>query len=135
MRIQYAGQDSLAELLRYDRHIARDELANSITLKRVLVMTQDDRMLGWLRFNLFWDNLPFLNMLYFLEENRGRGYGGQLLRFWEREMGKSGFRQVLTSTMSNEQGQFFFRKNGYRDCGALLLPDEPMEIIMRKDIL
>lgn len=134
MRIRYAGQDSLAELLRYDRHIAQDELANSIALKRVLVMSQDGRMLGWLRFNLFWDNLPFLNMLYFLEENRGRGYGGQLLRFWEQEMRKSGFRQVLTSTMSNEQGQFFFRKNGYRDCGALLLPDEPVEIIMRKDI-
>ena len=49
-------------------------------------------------------------------------------------MEKAGFRQVLTSTLSNEQAQFFYRKHGYADCGALLLPGEPLEIILRKDL-
>ena len=43
-------------------------------------------------------------------------------------------REVLTSTLSNERGQFFFRKRGYTDCGALLLPGEPLEIILRKEL-
>ena len=42
---------------------------------------------------------------------------------------------VLTSTLSNEQAQFFYRKNGYTDCGSLLLPEEPLEIILRKDLI
>ncbi|MDE7041534.1 MAG: GNAT family N-acetyltransferase, partial [Oscillospiraceae bacterium] len=92
------------------------------------------RAAGWLRYNLFWDNLPFLNMLYLFEEYRGKGYGAQLVQYWEAEMAGAGHREVLTSTLSNERGQFFFRKRGYTDCGALLLPGEPLEIILRKEL-
>jgi hypothetical protein len=42
---------------------------------------------------------------------------------------------VLTSTLANERGQFLYRKLGYQDCGALLFPNEPLEIILRKLIL
>ena len=41
---------------------------------------------------------------------------------------------VLTSTRSDERAQGFYRKLGYRDCGALLLPEEPLEIILFKKI-
>ena len=73
-------------------------------------------------------------MLYLFEEYRGKGYGHQLVQHWEREMAGAGYREVLTSTMSSERGQFFFRKRGYTDCGALLLPGEPLEIILRKEL-
>ena len=49
-------------------------------------------------------------------------------------MAKHGHKRVLTSTLSNEGAQFFYRKNGYTDCGALLLPDEPLEIILLKEL-
>ena len=45
-----------------------------------------------------------------------------------------GFTEVLTSTLAHERGQFLYRKLGYQDCGALILPNEPLEIIMRKRI-
>jgi hypothetical protein len=45
-----------------------------------------------------------------------------------------GFTQVMTSTLSNEDAQHFYRKLGYRDVGALLLPDEPLEIILLKEL-
>lgn len=132
--IRYAEEGDLSLLCLHDRHIAPDELKHSIAMKRVLVMFQKEKLIGWLRFNLFWDNLPFLNLLYFFEEYRGKGCGGQLVRYWEQEMVKAGYREVLTSTLSSEQGQFFFRENGYMDCGSLLLPGEPLEIILRKTI-
>lgn len=96
------------------------------------MMFRDDHFIGWLRFNLFWDNIPFMNMLYFLEDYREKGYGSRLVRFWEKEMLKSSYKMVLVSTRSDEQAQFFYRKIGYTDCGSLLLPDEPSEIIFLK---
>lgn len=134
MTIRYADGGNFPLLHSHDRHICAEELRRSIEAKRVLVMLSGDRFAGWLRYNLFWDNTPFLNMLYFFEEYRGKGFGGQLVQFWEQEMLKAGYREVLTSTLSSEEGQFFFRKAGYTDCGALLLPDEPLEIILRKDL-
>ena len=134
MTVRYANEGDLALLRGHDCHIRADELQSSIAAKRVLVLLDGGRAAGWLRYNLFWDNLPFLNMLYLFEEYRGKGYGNQLVQHWEQEMAGAGYREVLTSTLSNERGQFFFRKRGYTDCGALLLPGEPLEIILRKEL-
>lgn len=132
--IRYAGQSDFELLREHDHHVSESELAHSIDARRVLVMFEQGAFVGWLRFNLFWDEIPFMNMLYFLEEHRGKGYGTQLTRFWEEEMAKRSCKQVLTSTLSSEQAQFFYRKNGYVDCGSLLLPGEPLEIILLKEL-
>ncbi|MDE6260486.1 MAG: GNAT family N-acetyltransferase [Oscillospiraceae bacterium] len=132
--IRYADQSDFERLREHDRHISGDELARGIEAGRVLVMFDQGAFAGWLRFNLFWDEIPFMNMLYFLEEYRGKGFGTRLTRRWEEEMAKRGCERVLTSTLSNEQAQFFYRKNGYVDCGSLLLPGEPLEIILLKEL-
>ena len=107
----------------------------SVAAKRILIMCRKDTFIGWLRFNLFWDDIPFINMLYLLEGHRGKGYGRELVEFWEKEMAKARYDRVLTSTLSTERGQFFFRKNGYIDSGALLLPGEPLEILLSKELV
>ena len=53
----------------------------------------------------------------------------------KKEMAKAGHRQALTSTQSNEQAQFFYRKIGYTECGALLLPKEALEMFFIKDLI
>ncbi len=132
--IRYADIQDLVVLKEHDRHISESELENIVPAKRVLVMHQGDDFMGWLRFGLFWDNIPFMNMLYVLDGYRGKGNGAELVSFWEKEMAKEGYRQVLTSTQSNEQAQFFYRKIGYTECGALLLPKEPLEMFFLKDL-
>jgi hypothetical protein len=47
---------------------------------------------------------------------------------------EKGFTQFLTSALANERSQFLYRRLGYEDCGALLFPNEPLEIILRKSI-
>lgn len=133
--IRYASENDFAILKRYDKHIDESELKSSIDLKRILIMLDNGVFIGWLRFNLFWDNIPFINMLYFMESDRGKGNGKQLIDFWEKEMQKRQYNMVMTSTQSDEQAQFFYRKNGYIDCGSLLLPNEPLEIILRKNLI
>lgn len=132
--IRYANKDDIEIISKYDEHISIEELENVIKMKRLIVMFNEDKFIGWLRFNLFWDNTPFMNMLYFLDNERGKGYGRQLVSFWEKEMKNKGYECVLTSTQSNEEAQFFYRKLGYIDSGSLLLPNEALEIIFYKKI-
>lgn len=134
MTIRYAGEEDLEILAAHDHHIALEELAEIVRRQRVLVLWDREGLVGWLRFNLFWDNTPFMNMLYLLEGRRGQGLGGQLTAFWEREMKAQGYTEVLTSTQSNEEAQHFYRKHGYADCGGLLLPGEPLEIFFIKKL-
>ncbi len=132
--IRYANENDIEILKKYEKHIDEFELKNCVAAKRVLIMFINGRFIGWLRFNLFWDSIPFMCMLYLLEDHRRKGYGKQLVGFWEKEMLKNKHDMVLTSTLSNEQAQFFYRKIGYIDCGSLLLPNEPLEIIFRKNL-
>ena len=83
--IRYADKDDIKIISKYDEHISIEELENVIKLKRLIVMFNEDKFIGWLRFNLFWDNTPFMNMLYFLDNERGKGYGRQLVSFLEKK--------------------------------------------------
>ncbi len=132
--IRYANENDIEIISKYDEHISKEELINIIKLKRVIVMYEGDKFIGWLRYNLFWDNTPFMNMLYLLDNERGKGKGSQLVEFWENEMKQKRYEYVLTSTQSNEEAQFFYRKLGYADNGALILPNEPLEIILYKKL-
>ena len=132
--IKAAELTDMAAILLYDKHISANELKNSIIQNKVLVAKRNDELAGWLRWNLFWDNTPFLNMLFLLDEYRRQGYGRQLVLFWEEQMKQNGHDLVITSTLSNESAQHFYRKLGYSDAGCLLLKREPLEIIFTKDL-
>lgn len=129
MNIRYAAVSDLPWLNAHDRHIAPEELKNLLALRRVLICEEAGQPVGWLRWNLFWDNTPFLNMLFLLPGYRRRGIGRAMLRFWESEMTAQGYSRLLTSTQSNEEAQHFYRALGYADAGVLLLPDEPAELL------
>ena len=121
-------------LAAYDRHIAREELGESIRRGRVLISEQNGERVGWLRWNLFWDNTPFMNLLYLLDGYRGQGLGRALVGRWEADMAAKSHKLVMTSTQSNEEAQHFYRRLGYRDAGALLMPGEPAELLFIKEI-
>lgn len=98
------------------------------------MVEENGKLAGWLRWNLFWDNTPFMNMLFLLEEYRGQGFGGKMVSVWEEQMKAAGYECVMTSTLSNEEAQHFYRGRNYVDAGALLLPGEPLEIIFVKEL-
>lgn len=134
MEIRYAKPSDLEMIAEYDDDVSEEVLKDAIAMKRIILLFINGEYEGWLRFNLFWDNIPFMNLLYLSEDQRGKGYGTKMVEFWEREMAEQGFGFVLTSTQSDEEAQFFYRKLGYTDRGALVLPDEPLEIIFYKNV-
>ncbi|MDE6124464.1 MAG: GNAT family N-acetyltransferase, partial [Eubacterium sp.] len=92
-------------LLSRDGHIKENVLEETIKNNRGIIMLVDGEFAGWLRYNLFWDEIPFMNMLYFLEDYRGKSYGTQMVKFWENEMVKLGYNRVMTSSQANEYAQ------------------------------
>lgn len=96
------------------------------------VLWADGIDVGVLRYNLFWDQTPFLNLIYLAEEYRSIGLGRQALVSWEEKMIELGHQSVMTSTQADETAQHFYRKLGYQDCGSLCLANQALEIIMIK---
>ena len=132
--IRLATRNDLPWLQSHDHHIASGEMTTLISLERVLMACEGNEPVGWLRWNLFWDNTPFMNLLYVLEGHQRQGVGRQLVAHWEALVRDQGFTAVMTSTQSNEDAQHFYRRLGYRDAGVLLLPGEAAEIIFHKEL-
>ncbi|MBO5208377.1 MAG: GNAT family N-acetyltransferase [Lachnospiraceae bacterium] len=134
MLIRLATIEDINNLEEHDKHISKQELENSIRLNRVYVAESNGNFVGWLRYNLFWDNTPFMNMLYLLENSRGKGFGKQLVEYWENQMRMQNYEIVMTSTASDEYAQHFYNKLGYSTIGGFLLGEDPYEIILSKKL-
>jgi GNAT superfamily N-acetyltransferase len=134
MTLRFANEQDIHLLEHYDHHVNLLELKILISLGRVIIAEKDGEFCGWLRYNLFWDNTPFMNMLFIIDKHRNNGIGSMLMKYWESNLKNIGYDRVMTSTLSNENAQHFYRKHGYVDAGSLLLPGEPLEIIFIKDI-
>ncbi|WP_426333244.1 GNAT family N-acetyltransferase [Paenibacillus silvae] len=134
MNIEYALQTDYTYIVEKDRHIHQALVNAKITEKEIYILWEDEARIGWMRYGYFWDNMPFMNMIWMEEPYRGRGLGRMVVQHWENEMKQKGFDIVMTSTQSDEQAQHFYRKMGYVDAGALLLDTQPLEVILVKRI-
>jgi ribosomal protein S18 acetylase RimI-like enzyme len=135
MKIEYACENDYKYIQDKDHHISKEMTCRKIRDKEIIVARDSDGSnIGWLRFGFFWDNTPFMNMLFVDEDHRGRGTGKELVLFFENEMKKKGYSTVMTSSQADEQAQHFYRKAGYKDTGCLVLDSQPVEIFFIKNI-
>ncbi len=134
MIIRNAKAEDFELLHEIDQHISLENLEKSMEDGKILVAKKDGRLIGWLRWNLFWDNTPFMNLLYILEPWRGQGVGQALTEAWEEQMAGDGYSMVVTSTASNESAKHFYESQGYETIGGFTIPGEPYELMMAKTL-
>jgi ribosomal protein S18 acetylase RimI-like enzyme len=134
LMVRYGTVDDVTDILSLDKHVEKKTLVEKINMNEILVLVEDGAFVGTLRYSLFWDSIPFMNLLYVKNEFQGKGYGKELLQHWENIMKRQGHNSLMTSTMANENAQHFYRKLGYVDIGGFVLPKEPLEIILYKEV-
>jgi N-acetylglutamate synthase-like GNAT family acetyltransferase len=132
--IRYATLNDCHHILEIDYHINLEIVTKKINNFEIFVLEVDSIIVGVLRYGFFWDEIPFMNLIMFKETYRHQGLGKKLVLFYENEMRKKGKRFVMTSTLSCESAQHFYRKLGYLDCGSLLIEKEGLEIIFGKKL-
>lgn len=132
--VEYADSYCLEYLKKHDNHISGEMLYRKIESNEVIIVKIEDKIIGWLRYGYFWDSIPFMNMLMIDEQHRGKGVGKNLVGFWQKEMKANGYKIIMTSSLSNELAQHFYRKLDYKDSGSLMLEDEALEIIFTKEL-
>ena len=134
MTIRYAATHDLAWLQDQEEHVDSDTLRKKIGARELIIAQSETELIGWLRYGFFWDEIPFMNMLFLIRAMRGRGIGRQLVEFWESEMRAKNYQLVMTSSQANEDAQHFYRKLGYTDCGSFQLPRQDLELIFCKSV-
>jgi GNAT superfamily N-acetyltransferase len=127
LEIRYATETDKAFWFTLDGHMNESEFALKIRDRRGYIISDDNTPIGIMRYNLFWDNTPFLTLIHLKDTYHGKGFGRQAMLHWENEMRDLGYKMVMTSTQADEQAQHFYRKLGYVDRGCLILDGTPFE--------
>jgi len=135
--MRLANTNDMTVIAKHDTAIPENVIKDKILRNEVYVAYDGDRFIGWLRYGLFWDIVPFMNMLEVSPDYRGKGIGRLLVKFWESEMKALGHKQVMTSTQQNEYAQHFYNALGYVAMGGFIqsfeaISDESYEIILAK---
>ena len=121
-----------------DRHLSEDAFADKVEQRMGYVLQAGEEPIGILRYSLFWDSIPFCNLIHVKGNMQRRGYGRFLMEQWEKDMKARGYDLVMTSTQADEAAQHFYRALGYQDCGSLILQfpgyEQPAELILAKRI-
>mgnify|MGYP003623249422 CR=1 FL=1 len=136
IRYATAGDEPFWFML--DSHLRRQEFERKVRDRQGYIIGDGDKPVGIMRYNLFWDEIPFLTLIHLDEPYQRKGFGQQGMIFWESEMRQLGYKMVMTSTQVNEEAQHFYRKLGFVDRGSLFLDgtphDQPQEMFMIKVI-
>ncbi|WP_410768297.1 GNAT family N-acetyltransferase [Fontibacillus sp. BL9] len=135
MRISFATEKDYEWIKNRDRHVVEKLILPKITGQEIYILQdENEARFGWMRYGYFWDNTPFMNMLWIEEAFRNKGLGKDVVQFWENEMKQQGHNLVMTSAQADEGSQHFYRKLGFKDAGCLLLDTQPLEIILIKKL-
>ena len=99
-------------------------------------MREGEEVIGILRFNMIFEFIPFLTLVWIEEIFQGKGYGTKFMAHWEEEMRSLGYKMIMVSTQVDEGAQHFYRKLGYKDMGTIVMDippyEQPLEMFMGK---
>lgn len=136
--IRYVTEADTKFWFTLDGHMSENELLLKIRDKRGYVICDGSKPVGIMRYNLFWDNSPFLTLIHLAKAYQGKGFGKKAMLYWENEMHELGYKMVMTSTQVDEQAQHFYRKLRYVEKGCLSFDntplEQPMEMFFLKNI-
>ncbi len=71
--IEYANENDIGGILELDGHIDQKILIRKISHNEVYVFREETDVIGMLRYSLFWDNTPFMNMICIKQSFQRKG--------------------------------------------------------------
>ena len=121
-----------------DGRVSRELFERKAAAGECYIVELNGAPTGLLRWNRFWDEVPFCTLLYIEQSRRGRGLGRALVARWEADMRDLGHGMAMTSTQSDEDAQYFWRSLGYKNAGSFDIDipgyEQRPELIMLKDL-
>ena len=116
--------------------ISKEEFLLKVRDGRCYILRYNNEPIGVMIFNLMFDFIPFLTLMYLEGPYQRKGFGRQAMAHWENEMRLLGHKMIMVSTQVDEDAQHFYRKMGYKDMGSVVMDippyEQPLEMFLGK---
>ena len=140
--LRQAGPDDVGAIQALERSLAAAPHSTELLLeaiaeaKVVLAEAEEQGVVGYVRWEHFWDCIPLCLTVLVKPEHRRRGVGRRLYQHIEAAFRQRGCTFWLSSTEeTNQVSQRFHESLGFRRIGALAeLGQDVPEVFYRKDL-
>lgn len=105
---------------KFDTGLSDAILLKLINEQKIILLSDNDQVIGYLRYSLFWNAIPYVDLIYIKKDHRKKGVGKALYAYLEEHLKQQGFHKLMTSSQSNEQDPLSFHKKiGFEPIGSL----------------
>ncbi len=101
-------------------HLSKGKVEEKIKRQEYIVAKQGDTHLGFLRFTLFWSEIPCIDMVLVEQEHRRQGIGKSIVKFLEDYAFENGQSVIMSSSQQDEpEPQTWHRQIGFEHAGII----------------
>jgi GNAT superfamily N-acetyltransferase len=134
--VRIAKPNDLAFVSR-DGHVSSEKVERMIADGRVYVATRNGEPVAYARMEYLWSKIPYLALIWVLEQHRRCGVGRALLLRIEQDAQAAGNEYLYSSSQANEpEPQAWHRRMGFAECGFIagINRDGIGEVFFRKPL-
>ncbi len=112
-------------------------IKRKVEQREIIVAERAGRLVGYLRFEYLWSVVPYIALIWVVEDQRQRGIGRAMLRYLENVLRQQGHTALYSSSQANEpEPQAWHRHVGFKECGFITGINEGGigEVFFRKNL-
>ncbi len=138
VKVRFADPTDLDGCIALDHPtIPAEVIKRKIEQREIIVAEKAGQLVGYLRLEYLWSVVPYIALIWVVEDQRQRGIGRAMLRYLENVLRQQGHTALYSSSQANEpEPQAWHRHVGFEECGFIAGINEGGvgEIFFRKEL-
>jgi GNAT superfamily N-acetyltransferase len=119
-KIRFATLEDLEWCVQEDSEIDEAIIEKKIEEREIVVAEVDGELVGHLRLEYLWSQVPYIGLIRVLPEYRKKGIGRTLLHFLEEFLRSKGHSVLFSSSQADEpRPQAWHRNMRFEECGFI----------------
>ena len=138
IEVRFANQVDLDGCITLDHPaIPAEVIKRKVEQREIIVAEKAGQLVGYLRLEYLWSVVPYIGLIWVVEDQRHQGIGFRLLHYLEDVLRERGHTALYSSSQANEpEPQAWHRHAGFEECGFIAGINEGGvgEVFFRKDL-
>jgi len=138
IEVRFANPTDLDDCIALDHPTMPAEvIKRKIGQREIIVAENAGQLVGYLRLEYLWSLVPYIGLIWVVEDQRQQGIGKTLLCYLEDALREQGHTVLYSSSQANEpEPQAWHRHVGFEECGFIagINVGGIGEIFFRKDL-
>ncbi|MBE9507033.1 MAG: GNAT family N-acetyltransferase [Chloroflexi bacterium] len=138
IRVRFADRMDLDGCIALDHpDMPAEFIQRKVEQREIIVAEKAGQLVSYLRLEYLWSLVPYIALIWVVEDQRQQGVGRAMLRYLENVLCEQGHTALYSSSQANEpEPQAWHRHAGFEECGFIAgINGEGIgEIFFRKDL-